>query len=402
MNHTRHYLAALPALLIPFAAIATTPATTPAGATSKTPAVSTTPAATPARPAAAPGATPPPAAGSAADLAARIWVLSGGDKTLSQIKAGLSSGEGHLSVAIDKPMADKITEVLNQALDPVPVLYQDYIAKNGKTDQLASIVKWLESPFGKKVREAEAKAPPLQYHELERTIPLKEPKFSKEREVLYKRYEKIAYETNYKFISETSDFYMVVNNGIKPPTERTAAKDMEQALKLNRVKMSELTRQLLPHLFASTYREMIVDELKIYIDFLESEPGRAYLNLNTDAYVNALQKTRPDVLLKLAGIFEDELAVLSPYSKEVLSDARQKQLMTTMLKRFGKPPLIGAILEIRGGQMTIVRNGVEQEVYGRPNQDFVTVDTLMKDMRKARYDLRRYYQVVQKRVQMGQ
>lgn len=346
-------------------------------------------------------ATVKSAAGSSADFAHKIWLFTNGEKTLTQLKTGLSGGDSQLSISIDKPMAEKINAVLSQAFDPIPGLFENYVAATGKPAQLAEIVKWLDSPFGKKVREAEAKAPPLQYNELERTIPLKEPKFSKEREQLYKRYEKAAYDSTAKMITETVEFYTVVNNGIKPPTERISPKELDQAVKLSRERMSSLTQQLLPHLFASTYRDMIVDELGVYIKFLETDAGQTYLRLTTDAYVTALQKVRPSVLLKLADIFDDELAILSPYSKEPLTPQKQRQLMTTMIKRYGKPPLIGAILEIRGGQITIIRHGAQQEMYGRPSHDLVSVDTLLKDLALAKTDMRRYYQVVQKRVKSG-
>lgn len=334
------------------------------------------------------------------ELAKKIWQLTNGDKTITHVKAGLGGGESQMSISIDKNMAEKITAVLNQAFDPVPEQIQAYIAEKGNPEQLTAIVKWLESFYGKKVREAEAKSQ-IQYNELERNVPLKEPKFSKEREALYKRYEQIALESNSKIITETLEFYQVINNSTKPPTERVAPKQLEQTLKLNQVKLNGLTQQLLPHLFASTYRDLIVDELKVYIDFLETPAGKSYLQLTTDAYIHSLRKTRPEVLLKLADIFEDELAILSPYSKEVLSEAKQNQLMVTMLKRFGKHALISAILEVRGGQITILRNNQEQEVFGRPNQDFITVNTLIKDMRKAKLDIRRYYQLVQKHVRQG-
>ncbi len=341
------------------------------------------------------------AAGSPAELAHKIWLFTNGDKTLTQLKSGLSGGDSQLSISIDKPMAEKINGVLGQAFDPIPGLFEEYIAKTGKPEQLAEIVKWLDSPFGKKVREAESKAPPLQYNELERTIPLKAPNFSKEREQLYKRYDKVAFASTAKMITETVEFYLVVNNGIKPPTERTSPKELEQAVKLSRTRMDGLTQQLLPHLFAGTYRDMIVDELGIYIKFLETDAGQAYLRLTSDAYVAALKQVRPTVLLRLADIFDDELAVLSPYSKESLSPQKQRQLLQTMIKRYGKPPLIGAILEIRGGQITIIRHGAQQEMFGRPSQDLVTIDTLLKDLALARTDMRRYYQVVQKRIKSG-
>ena len=342
-----------------------------------------------------------PAAGSPADLAHKIWLFTNGDKTLAQLKNGLSGGDSQLSISIDKPMAEKINGVLGQAFDPIPGLFEEHIARTGKPEQLAEIVKWLDSPFGKKVREAESKAPPLQYNELERTIPLKAPNFSKEREQLYKRYDKVAYASTARMITETVEFYLVVNNGIKPPTERTAPKELDQAVKLSRARMDGLTQQLLPHLFASTYRDMIVDELGIYIKFLETDAGQAYLRLTSDAYVAALKQVRPAVLLRLADIFDDELAVLSPYSKEVLSPQKQRQLLQTMIKRYGKPPLIGAILEIRGGQITIIRHGAQQEMFGRPSQDLVTIDTILKDLAVAKVDLRRYYQTVQKRIKSG-
>ncbi|MBI3560941.1 MAG: hypothetical protein HY080_04405 [Gammaproteobacteria bacterium] len=360
------------------------------------------PLTTPATATTSPPGTAAPAAGSVAELAHKIWIFANGEKTLNQIKAGLGGTENQLSVSIDKPMAEKINNVLTEAFDPVPGLFQDYVVQNGKPEQLAAITKWMESPFGKKVREAEARAPALQYNELERTVPLKEPKFSTEREALYKRYEKIAYAANARIITATMEFYTVINNGIKPPTERMPPKELEQTLKLAHTRMATITQQLLPHLFASTYRDMIVDELKIYINFLETDAGHAYLQLTSNAYVAALEKIRPGVLLKLASIFEDELAVLSPYSKEPLSEQKQRQLLITMIKRFGKPPLIGAILDIRGGQITIVRGGVQQETFGRPNHEYINVDTIIKDLHLSKIDLRRYYQVVQKHVRSGQ
>ena len=304
---------------------------------------------------AAPTAAPAKPLNSNPELAKKIWLLINGDKTISHVKSGLGGGESQMSLSIDKNMAEKITAVLNQAFDPAPEQIQAYIAEKGNPEHLAAIVKWLESHYGKKVREAESKSQ-IQYSELERNVPLKEPKFSKEREALYKRYERIALESNTKIITETLEFYAVINNSTKPPTERVAPKELEQTLKLNKDKMSVLTQQVLPHLFASTYRDLIVDDIKVYIDFLETPAGNSYLQLTTDAYTNTLRKLRPDVLLKLADIFEDELAVLSPYSKETLSEAKQTQLMTTMLKRFGKHALISAILEVRGGQITILRN----------------------------------------------
>jgi hypothetical protein len=345
-------------------------------------------------------ATPAAALNTNKELALKIWTLTNGDKTLSHIKAGLGGSESQMSLSIDKSMAEKIIAVLNQAFDPVPAQIQGYVAEKANPEQLTAIIKWLESFYGKKVREAEAKSQ-IQYNDLERNVPLKEPKFSKEREALYKRYERVALEATNKIITETVEFYLVINNSTKPPTERIAPKELEQTLKLNRVKMQSLTQQLLPHLFAATYRDLIVDEVKVYVDFLETPAGQSYLQLNSDAYVHALRKTRPEVLLKLAGIFEDELAVLSPYSKETFSEAKQNQLMVTMLKRFGKAALVSAILEVRGGQITILRNNQEQEVFGRPNQDFITVNTLMKDMRKAKLDIRRYYQLVQKHARQG-
>ena len=218
------------ALLLCNPLLAANPTATPTSPTKQS--TVTAPALPPANPAAAP-AKP---GNTNLDLAKKIWVLTNGDKTITHIKSGLGGGESQMSLSIDKNMAEKITAVLNQTFDPAPDLIQHYVAEKANPEQLATIIKWLESFYGKKVREAEVKSQ-IQYNELESTVPLKEPKFSKEREALYKRYERIALEANTKTISETVEFYHIVNNSTKPPTERIGPKQLEQTLKINQVKI---------------------------------------------------------------------------------------------------------------------------------------------------------------------
>ena len=88
--------------------------------------------------------------------------------------------------------------------------------------------------------------------------------------------------------------------------------------------------------------------------------------------------------------------MLSPYSKAKLSDAQQRQLMALLIKEHGKPIVIRAMLEARNGEMTIMYKGEDKEVFGRPNQEYVTLDTLMRDLDRSGKDIREFYKIVQK------
>jgi len=133
------------------------------------------------------------------------------------------------------------------------------------------------------------------------------------------------------------------------------------------------------------------------LNYLDSEAGRHYNDLLLDAYIDATKVTRPKTLLQISKLFGDEMAILSPYSKEKLTEAKQRELMAMLIKQYGKPSIIRAMVDARAGQITIkTKDGDTKEVYGRPNHQLVTLDTLMTDLSKSGMDIRGFYKILQK------
>jgi len=229
-------------------------------------------------------------------------------------------------------------------------------------------------------------------------VPISKDDLSQERAELQTRFGRLMYATVNTYLGGTLEHFMTLQNNTRPPEQRMTDKELEQQVKLASVKVGGITSQLLPHVFTRTFSELSLEELTVYMNYLDSEGGKHVTDLMLDAYLDALRKSRPKALLSLSKLFEDELSILSPYSKEKLTEAKQRELMDMLIKQHGKDTIIRAMLEARVGQMTIKTADDTKEVYGRPSHKLVTLDTLMMDLDKSGMDIRRFYQIVQKKL----
>lgn len=327
----------------------------------------------------------------------KLWKLTQIDVLVENLKASTLSGKQNLLADLAEENKNKVKAIVEKDFATLKPHMKGYMISRGSSTQLQKALNWVETPLGKKI--SEMKLIPLSlFTDPEIPIPTKEPELSRDRDLLKKKFEATMYTVFNGFTEKTLAHFMVLQNHTLPPEKRLGDKELDQQIKLAMVKVSPVTQQILPHVFNTNFGSLSLEELTVTLNFLASDAGKSYTDLLFDAYKYALTKTEPPALLSLSKLFEDELSVLSPYSKKKLNHKQERELMALLIKQHGKATVIRAMLDARYGQMTILKNGEEVEVSGRPNHKLVTLDTLMKDLGKSGKSIREFYQVLQKRL----
>jgi len=330
-----------------------------------------------------------------ADYIAYLWGSYHVDYLLDNMKASLYSGENDLIGSLEKANADKIKAIVDQNYVDINAHMKTYMAKQGRSTLLVKSIQWFKTPLGEKLTKLNT-IPNSLFVDPEAPIPTKEPEVSRERLQLKKKFEGLMFGPANGFIIGTHEHFMTLQNHTKQPNNRLQPKQLEEQIQLATVKLRNITSQILPFAYYRNYNDLSLEEVTVLLNYLDSDAGRGFTDLLVEAYLDAIKVTEPTALLSLSKMFENELSVLSPYSKAKLSDAQQRELMALLIKEHGKPVVIRAMLEARNGEMTIFYKGEEKEVVGRPNQEYVTLDTLMRDLARSGKDMRDFYKIVQK------
>jgi hypothetical protein len=335
-------------------------------------------------------------------LVLKLWRINDDDLLLANIKASLVNGKQNILNGLSAQNADKVKKIIDSNFVAIKNHMLQYMAMNGSSTQLQRGYNWLVTPMGQKISKLHVFALML-FNDPEEKIPVKAPDLSPERANLQTRFEKILFHDINTFQTVTLAHLMALQNQARKPDQRSTDTQLDQQTKSASVGISSITSQVLPHVFNRLFSALSLEEVTVVLNFLDSEAGRHYDDLLLDAYTDALKTTRPQVLLQISKLFDNEMSILSPYSKVKLSDAKQRELMELLIKQNGKPTVIRAMIDARAGQITInTPDGDTKEVYGRPNHKLVTLDTLMTDLSKSGKDIRGFYKILQKQLHDAQ
>jgi F0F1-type ATP synthase delta subunit len=336
------------------------------------------------------------------DLVLKIWKANDDDLLLDNIKASLLNGDQTLLKGLSDKNADSIKKIVDDNFVDIKTAMLQYMAQNGRSTLLRQAYNWLVTPMGEKISQQHLFALML-FTDPEAKIPVKPPELSPERAELQKRFEKILFSDVNTFQTTTLEHFMSLQNQTRQPEQRLTDIQLDQQIKSASVNVSDVTSQVLPDVFNRLFTNLSLEEVTVVLNFLDSQGGRNYNDLLLDAYINAVKTTLPKALLAISKLFDDALAILSPYSKEKLSEAKQRELMALLIKQNGKPTIIRAMIDARAGLITInTKDGDTKEVYGRPNHELVSLDTLMTDLSKSGMDIRGFYKILQKQLHDNQ
>lgn len=331
-------------------------------------------------------------------LVFKIWRINDDDLLLDNIKASLLNGKDNLLSGLTAENVERVKKIVDSNFTDLKNQMQQYMAMNGSSTQLKRAHNWLVTPMGEKISKQHLFSL-MMFTDPEAGIPVKAPKLSSERANLQQRFEKIMFHDINAFQVATLEQFMTLQNQTRQPEQRLSDTQLDQKIKSASVGVSSITTQVLPHVFNHLFSSLSLEEVTVVLNYLDSEAGRHYDDLLLDAYTNSLKTTRPEALLQISKLFDNELSILSPYSKVKLTDAKQRELMALLIKQNGKPTVIRAMIDARAGQITITTpDGDTREVYGRPNHKLVTLETLMTDLAKSGKDIRGFYKILQKQL----
>lgn len=330
------------------------------------------------------------------DLVLKLWKANDDDLLLNDIKASLTNGEQNLLSGLTEQNVQAVSKIIDNSFVEIRAQMLQYMALNGRSTQFKQAYNWLQTPMGQKISKLRL-FPQVMFYDPEARIPVKPPELSPERTNLQTRFEKIMFSDVNTFQTATLEYFMALQNQARDPEQRLTDIQLDQQVKSASVNVSGVTTLVLPHMFNQQFSNLSLEETTVVLNYLDSEAGRHYYDLLLDAYIDATKVTRPKTLLQISKLFGDEMAILSPYSKEKLTEAKQRELMAMLIKQYGKPSIIRAMVDARAGQITIkTKDGDTKEVYGRPNHQLVTLDTLMTDLSKSGMDIRGFYKILQK------
>ena len=331
------------------------------------------------------------------EVVLKLWKMVELDSLLGNIKASMYSGKDNILDGLAGGSEKKIKAIVEHDFALLKPHMQGYMIKQGSSTKLVKAYKWLNTPLGKKVSGMKIISNGL-FSDPEAPIPVKDPEISIERQLLKKKFKTLMFAPEKGFSEHTLAHFITLQNHTKPPAQRLTDVEISQKIKIGQVKLSAITQAVIPHVFDRNYTDLSLEETTVTLNFLASDAGKSFTDLILDAFAYAITQTEPKALLEMSKLFEDELSILSPYSKKKINAKQERELMSLLLNRHGKATIIRAMVEARNGKMTIMRKGEEEEVYGRPNQNYVSLDTLMTDLGKSGKSIREFYKIVQKKL----
>lgn len=335
-------------------------------------------------------------------LAEKIWNLNGDNLLLASIEASMISGKKNLLNDLTQAQISSIKKILDANFVHIKQAMLQYMASTGRATQLQQYYTWLETPMGQKVAKMHLFAQ-MMFSDPEAGIPVKPPVLSDARAKLQNRFIQILYNDYNSLQSATMAQFMALQNQTRQPEQRWSDTQLEQQTRLATVNLSSISSQVIPYVFDTQFKDLSLEEVTVVLNFMNSDTGRYYDDLLVDAFIHASRSTRPETLLAISKLFDSQTAILSQYSKVKLTAAKQRELMAMLIKQYGKPTIIRAMIDARNGEITInVPGGGTKEVYGRPNHKLVSLDTLMTDLGKSGMDIRGFYKVLQYHLRTGQ
>ena len=319
------------------------------------------------------------------------------DTMLDNIKASVYSGKQNLVSGLDQDNEKKVRLIVEKDFATLKPHMLGFMIQRGSSTKLNHAMQWLSTPLGSKIAEMKL-FPLILYTDPEAPIPINEADTSKEREKFKNKFKNQLFTPMASITELTLAHHMTLENHTKAPNQRLPKEKLAEQIKIAKVRIRGIVQQIIPHTFDRNFSGLSLEELTVSMNFLSSEAGKAYIDLIVDAYAYAITQTEPAALLSLSKLYENELSILSPYSKTKITQAKARELMAMLIKQHGKATVIRAMVEARNGQMTIIKNGEESEVFGRPSHTLVTLDTLMKDLDQSGKDIRKFYIIVQKKL----
>lgn len=199
-----------------------------------------------------------------------------------------------MSITKHPEIEQKVTNIILESYDKEKEkqILVDSVTKNASRQELKAIEDWLQSPLGRKFTSAESKAsdPKSGKALLAYIDKIQNDPPPQERVLLIKRFEKSARQTEAAvkivelitrgILSDLNEFYAAEGTN--------SAEDINKQIHEMNISLPKSIRPNMILVSQYTYREFTNAEIEKYIDFLESDTGRKYIDIAITGYSDVL------------------------------------------------------------------------------------------------------------------
>ena len=159
-----------------------------------------------------------------------------------------------------------------------------------------------------------------------------------------------------------------------PILEREVASDVTR---LRRRVAEQVSLALLAH-----YESVSSDLLRDSLSSLQSPAFEWFVTREYAACTSMVTQRLADAQTELLVLFQDaQRESLGLEEAVAVEGLGSEEALEHLLAAYGKETIVKAVLDVRGGQVTVEVSGTLRSVYGSPRLDLVTLATLEDDLR---------------------
>ncbi|MDY7233223.1 hypothetical protein [Hyalangium rubrum] len=242
-----------------------------------------------------------------------ILELSGARKQIEQLVANSQSEIGDARGQL-KPKEQKQFQASMQRVFQTEPLYQALFAHHrGAYDakKSAAVLEWLRTPLARKAVELEVRAlsvkerPALRKYAQQ--IQSKPPPAA--RQAILERLQEASrvMEFNRRMVSVMLRSVVSAFNAAAPPEKRLPPGKLDEVITRGQEQIGPTLRQSVRAIVLYTYRDLPDADVRAYTQFLESDLGRWYVQVNMDANVSAIEQASTKLGQELSQIMEQKV-----------------------------------------------------------------------------------------------
>lgn len=229
-------------------------------------------------------------------LIAEVLELSGAKKQVEQIPDIVNAQLTQRQMEVKPEVYEKVSRIMAESYK-ANTLYQDvvnYFKNNFDQNRLLVILEWLQSPLSQKMSRLEIQASTAEAMQEMRNFAaqLQYTPPRQERLALVQRFDEVVGATEMSIEMSLASFRGLAKaiDPTLPPEKRLQEGQLEQLCNQMKAQLQMPLKNSTLVSFLYTYRSVSDEELNTYIDFWESDTGKWFNRVSSEAVMEAMTK----------------------------------------------------------------------------------------------------------------
>ncbi len=233
-------------------------------------------------------------------LIEEVLELSGAKKQIEQIPDIVNAQVAQRQMEVDSKVYEKISKIMTESYKAI-TLYQDvvnYFKNNFNQSYTLIILEWLKLPLSQKMSRLEVQASAEAMQEMRNfAAQLQYTPPKQERLALVQRLDEVVSATDLSIEMNLASFRGLAKaiDPTLPPEKRLQPGELEKLCNKMKAQLQLPLKNNTLVAFLYTYRSVSDEELNTYIDFWESDAGKWFNQISSEAIMEAMVKAAEEV-----------------------------------------------------------------------------------------------------------